>query len=253
MTIQFLRHATFVLHVNGLKILVDPMLSKKDEMDPVRGAAVDARIPMTELPLDQAALNALVSSIDLVLVTHIHRDHWDVRAQEILPKSFPVICQPGDEKSIRDKGFTDVTACESNLKFKGLNIYRTKGQHGTGDVGNRMGQVSGFVIDNGSKKLYVAGDTIWCADVEEAILTHQPDVIVVNAGAAQFLEGDPITMTADDVLTTCRKAAQSKIIAVHMDTVNHCLLKRNDLKGKLIRADLGDRCVVPDDGQTLLL
>ena len=70
-----------------------------------------------------------------------------------------------------------------------------------------MAPVSGFVVRaEGSPVLYVAGDTIWCPEVEEALEVHRPDVVVVNAGAARLLEGDPITMTAGDVARVCRAA-----------------------------------------------
>ena len=77
----------------------------------------------------------------------------------------------------------------------------------------QMGRVSGFVVrSEGSPTLYVAGDTIWCDEVEEALLAHRPDVIVVNAGAARFLEGEPITMTAEDVAEVCRAAPEARVI-----------------------------------------
>ncbi len=54
-----------------------------------------------------------------------------------------------------------------------------------------MGAVSGFVLAAaGEPTLYIAGDTIWCEEVRTALEQHQPDVVVVNAGAAQLAEGD---------------------------------------------------------------
>jgi len=55
--------------------------------------------------------------------------------------------------------------------------------------------------------------------VAETIKENNPQVIVVNAGAAQFLHGDPITMTAGDVVRVCRAAAHAKVIAVHMEAI----------------------------------
>ena len=68
------------------------------------------------------------------------------------------------------------------------------------------------------------------ADVQEAIQKNKPEVIVVNAGAAQFLEGGPITMTKEDVVRTHNEAPDATIIAVHMESLNHCLLTRDELK-----------------------
>jgi len=54
-------------------------------------------------------------------------------------------------------------------------------------------------------------------------------VIVVNAGGARFLEGDPITMMPQDVIHVCKAAPHAQVIAVHMEAINHCLLTRGEL------------------------
>jgi L-ascorbate metabolism protein UlaG (beta-lactamase superfamily) len=253
MTIHFLRHATFILHIGNIRILVDPMLSSKGAMDPVKNAANDFRIPMTELPLTREELSKELQSIDAVIVTHTHRDHWDAEAQAIIDKKTPLIIQPEDTEAITKEGFTQLLPVHDSIQFKGVSITRTSGQHGTGEIGARMGKVSGFVVEYGAQKIYIAGDTIWCTDVEQALQKHKPDFIVVNAGAAQFLQGDPITMTAGDVMNVCNTAKTSKVIAVHMNTVNHCLLKKADLAEVLQANHLTLQCIIPDDGATVTL
>ena len=96
--------------------------------------------------------------------------------------------------------------------------------------------------------VYVAGDTIWCPEVEEALYNNEPDVIVVNAGAAQFLTGDPITMTAEDVVRVCRVAPDAQVVAVHMEAINHCLLTRAELDERLREEGLNGRVEIPADG-----
>ena len=75
MKLHFLRHATSMITLGGIKILVDPMLSAAGTMDPVANAANDRRIPLIELPVGEQALTQLLSTIDGVLVPHTHRDH----------------------------------------------------------------------------------------------------------------------------------------------------------------------------------
>ncbi|HEY0608197.1 MAG TPA: MBL fold metallo-hydrolase, partial [Chitinophaga sp.] len=84
--IRLLRHSTLLLEINGKRILVDPMLSKKEALDPVPNAANSDRIPLVDLPVDDHELETLLQNIDAVLVTHTHRDHWDVAAQQLIPK-----------------------------------------------------------------------------------------------------------------------------------------------------------------------
>ena len=52
--IDFIRHATFILRVGSLNLLVDPMLSGKHEMDAVRNAPNTERIPMLPLPFSES-------------------------------------------------------------------------------------------------------------------------------------------------------------------------------------------------------
>jgi L-ascorbate metabolism protein UlaG (beta-lactamase superfamily) len=115
-----------------------------------------------------------------------------------------------------------------------------------------MAPSSGYVLSTaGEPTLYITGDTIWYDQVAETIKEHNPQVIVVNAGAAQFLHGDPITMTAGDVVRVCRSAPQAQVVAVHMEAINHCLLTRAELARHAENA--GVRVMIPDNGETMAL
>ncbi len=252
MKIHFIRHATFVFEVGDLRVLVDPMLGEAGTAPAVPNTPNERPNPLVDLPFGDDALSELIESTDAVLVTHTHNDHWDGQAQEIIPKDTLVLCQPEDEVGISGAGFANVSAVDPGLAWKGLRLFRTGGRHGTGEIGAQMAPVSGFVIQaQETPTLYVAGDTIWCGEVEEALRTHRPDVIVVNAGAARFLEGDPITMTAEDVARVCRAAPEARVIAVHMEAINHCLLTRAELAEALDKQGLAGRVEIPADGQTL--
>jgi L-ascorbate metabolism protein UlaG (beta-lactamase superfamily) len=254
MQIHFLRHATLVVAIQGMYLLVDPMLSPAEAMATVANAANDRRIPLVELPLADEELHYMLDHIDAVLVTHTHRDHWDQRAIDLLPKQLPIFCQPADLEAIRQAGFAEVSTVDSGLAWRGIQFRRTGGQHGAGEIGERMGPVSGFVVRAaGEPLLYIAGDTIWCPEVAQALQEFTPDVAIVNAGAAQFLTGGPITMDADDVVEVARAAPQAGLIAVHMEAVNHCLLTRSALGERLAREGVDARVMSPADGALIEL
>ncbi|HEU5335882.1 MAG TPA: MBL fold metallo-hydrolase [Terriglobales bacterium] len=245
MRLRLLRHATLVVEFAGRKLLVDPMLGAPGTMPAIENSPSPRPNPLVPLPVP---LPEIVQDLDAVLITHTHRDHWDDAAARELPKHVPLLCQAEDEAKLRGQGFNRVQALQTGLIWNALEVTRTGGQHGTGEIGRKMAPVSGFVLRGpGEDPLYIAGDTIWCSEVQQAIQQFRPAVIVVNAGAARFLEGDPITMTAADVISVCRAAPQAKVVAVHMEAINHCLLTRQQLDAEAQKASVP--VTIPSDGE----
>ncbi|MEK4044656.1 MBL fold metallo-hydrolase [Paenibacillus sp. FSL H8-0048] len=248
MKIKLIRHATLWLEYGGVTFLIDPMLSEQGVNPPIMNSGNDLRNPLVSLPGPvQQWLEPGV-----VLVTHLHQDHWDAAAVELLSKELPVYCQEGDGKRIAAHGFGRVTEIMDNgsASFGGVALTRTDGHHGTGEIGELMGKVSGFLFRaEGEPVLYLAGDTIWCEEVQQVIAEQAPEVIIVNAGGAQFLSGGPITMNEQDVVEVCHAAPSASVIAVHMDTINHCLVTRELLKQRLEQKGLSGRVAVPLDGE----
>src|SRR5205085_6343504 len=169
---------------------------------------------------------------------HLHQDHFDTKAAELLPRDVPLFCQPEDVERLSALGFSPLPV-EEELDWEGLRVARTGGRHGTGRIAEALAPVSGFVVDD----LYVAGDTIWCPEVEEAIERYEPRVAVVNGSGARFLEGEPIVMTAAEVREAVARVPT--VVVVHLEAINHCLETRADIRAAVPEA------LVPEDGETL--
>ncbi|MEW4370663.1 MBL fold metallo-hydrolase [Paenibacillus kandeliae] len=248
MKIQLIRNASLWLEYNGLHLLVDPMLGEQGAYPPIMNSDNERRNPLVPLP---GALQQWQKP-DIIVLTHLHNDHWDAAAVEALDKSIPVWCQPGDRQRIEGQGFTSVTEIQEHWQYKGVQLYRTSGHHGTGEIGEKMGNVSGFVLQAEHEPiLYIAGDTIWCSEVEQALHDYKPDVTIVNAGAAQFVDSEPIIMDQHDVQKVCTTAPYSKVIAVHMEAINHCLLTRRELAEFAKEQGLSEQLIIPQDGEQL--
>lgn len=253
MHIRFVRHATLVVELAGLRVLIDPQLDPPEARPPVQDTPSPRRNPLVSLP---EPANRYVERIDAALITHTHSDHLDPTAIELLPWGLPLLVQPEDAETLRDHGFTAVTPVSADTPhdLDGIRVSRTSGRHGTGEIGEAMAPVSGFVLGApGEPTLYVAGDTIWCDEVAAAIERHAPDTIVVNAGGARFSQGDPITMTAADVIQTARHAPGAQILPVHMEAISHCLESRADLAEAIGAAgyDCDDRIHILVDGESI--
>jgi L-ascorbate metabolism protein UlaG (beta-lactamase superfamily) len=236
--LRLIRHATVVLSTGGKTILVDPMLDPAGERDAVENTPNQRRNPLVDLP---EPAEVVVQGIDAVLVTHLHQDHFDATARRLLPKDMPLFCAPADVEALSD--FSDLRPVDDTTDWDGVPITRTAGVHGP------LGPSPGFVIGS----LYIAGDTIWCDEVRDALDTHRPDVVVVNASGARFLEGDPLVMTTDDVVAVARHAPDAHIVAVHLEAINHCLETRADLHQRLREEGLTGRVTVPENGAVVPL
>lgn len=252
--IQLLRHATLIITIGDLNILVDPMFAPAGTADAIANTPNPKRNPLVEIPGDEDDLLELIETLDGVLVTHLHNDHWDAKARELLPKSLPVFCQPEDQGRIKEAGFRSVRPVHEALDWQGIQLMRTGGQHGRGEIGKLMAPVSGFILKAGGEPtVYIAGDTIWCHEVQEAIKKYQPEVIIVNSGSAQFTTGGPITMSAEDVISVAQSAPMATVIAVHLEAINHCLLRRGALIEALIGSGVAAQVRVPKDGEQLAI
>lgn len=248
MEIQLLRHATLLITINNKRILVDPMLSKARARPPIENSPNGYRNPLVEL----VAPSNFLKEIDAVLLSHTHSDHFDEAAIDQIPKSKLILCQPEDEGRLQESGFMQICTIGSDFNWDGIIINRTSGKHGTGEIALAMAPVSGYVLKTeGEPSLYITGDTIYCEEVDIILTKIQPSIVVVNAGGARFNIGDPITMTEEDVVKVCRKDPQAKIIAVHMEAINHCLLSRADLLNHLVQEELSHQVFIPMDGEIL--
>ena len=246
MKLTLIRHATLRLDVAGHTLLVDPQLDPAGAREAVPNTPNPRRSPLVDLP---EPAEAVVAGLDAVLLTHTHGDHWDATARELLPHGTPIFCQPADAERLHADGFIDARPVHADAKLDELLIARTDGRHGTGEIGEAMGIVSGFVLHApGEPSVYIAGDTILCDEVLEAVEEHRPQVIVVNASGARFNTGDAIVMTNDDVVELARAVPNAKIVAVHFETVSHSTETRADLRERLVQEHLTDRVFVPEDG-----
>ena len=251
MKLTLIRSATLRVRLAGRTLLVDPQLDPAGARDPVPNTPNPRRNPLVDLPEPAAAV---VAGVEAVLLTHLHQDHWDATARELLPHDVPIFCQPHDAERLHADGFVDARPVHADAKLGDILIARTDGRHGTGEIGERMGIVSGFVLHAPNEpSIYIAGDTILCDEVRSALREHRPAAILVNASAARFLEGDPIVMDNDDVVALAREFPDTTVVAIHFETVSHSTETRADLRERLIQEGLTDRILVPEDGSEIPL
>ncbi|WP_310829594.1 MBL fold metallo-hydrolase [Paenibacillus pedocola] len=250
MKVRLIRNATLVVEYAGKKFLIDPFLAEKGTLPPFPAFTKNEQYnPLVQLPI---SLEDLIKGVDAVIVTHLHYDHFDEAAKEVLPKNVKMFVQNGEDATeIKQAGFQDVEVLSESTSFDGIQLVKTKGEHGRGEILSMTGVVCGVVFKHPDEKtLYVAGDTVWYEDVQEELETHQPEVIVVNGGDVKLAEGGSLIMGKDDIYEVHKAAPNAVIVSVHMEAVNHWTLSRAELKSFLHEKGITSNVLVPDDGES---
>jgi L-ascorbate metabolism protein UlaG (beta-lactamase superfamily) len=250
MKINQIRNATIIVEYANKKFLVDPMLAEKGSYPAFPNSPrQDQKNPLVSLP---TSVENIIEGIDAVIVTHLHLDHFDEAAQRMLPKDIKLFVQnEEDATEVRNAGFQNVEVLQEDTVFEGIQLIKTKGEHGRGEILKLAGLVCGVVFKHQSEKtLYVAGDTVWYDEVQKVIDTHKPEIIVVNGGDNQFFEGGSLIMDKEDIYEVYKAAPNSQIIVVHMEAVNHWNLSREELKSFINEKGIASTVSVPDDGES---
>ena len=257
MKITQARNATIIVEYNETKFLIDPWLGPKDYMEGFESALnSQIRQPRVELPFE---IEKTVD-VDAVILTHFHPDHFDEYAVNALNKDIKFFVQSQkDLEIIKSYGFKNLEVMtQQGIDYKNIKLYKTDCQHGKREIIKPLCESIGMPYDamgvvfksNNEKTLYVAGDTIWCDEVSEAIDKFEPEIIVVNACAATVINGERLIMNIDDVRQVIKKAPKSTIIASHMDTVSHLTVTRKDLE-EFREKESVKNLLIPDDGEVL--
>jgi L-ascorbate metabolism protein UlaG (beta-lactamase superfamily) len=248
MKMKLIRNATLKLDFAGSVILIDPFFAPKGTRPSFTGRAPNPLVDLPETP------DEILNGVELVIVSHLHADHFDPVAQSVVPKSLPLICQPGDEEKIRFYGFGDVTPLIDTIDWHGITIRRREGSHGLGPVVKKMGSVMGFTITGKDEPaVYWAGDTVLYPPVETIVRETRPDIVIIHPCGARW-EGDLITMDAIETVALCRMALDAVVVATHMDALDHATISRDDLRRHALEQGVTlERLLIPKDGEELEL
>lgn len=231
MKFQQIRSATSIVHFGGKRFLIDPMLADQGTYPDVPETTSTGRgNPDCDLP---CPINSLFD-VDAVIVTHLHFDHFDAVAAEVLPKTLTVFSQSEEEAQIlRGMGFIDVRLLTADgTEFDGVNLHRTDCDHGSTNLvtlegykeGGYSEKASGVVFESAAEpeSFYLAGDTIYCQSVVTAVEKFKPGIIAVNAAGAQYPLGHLIIMNQYDVRALMHRFPTLKVIATHVDAAGVC-------------------------------
>jgi L-ascorbate metabolism protein UlaG (beta-lactamase superfamily) len=155
--ITFVNHTTFLIQVDGINILTDPVYSER--VSPFTWAGPKRMrkpgIRFEDLP-----------RIHIVLLSHNHYDHLDIETMRIIQGAHhPRIITPLGVKAYLDKeqivGAVDLDWWDETTLLEKIKITSVPAQHfsGRGSLDRDATLWCGYVIETVHGKVYFAGDT----------------------------------------------------------------------------------------------
>jgi L-ascorbate metabolism protein UlaG (beta-lactamase superfamily) len=146
-------HATFLVQLGGVSALIDPVMSESIAAGLVRRNAAPG--------LSWAAL----PKIDLVLVTHNHRDHMDAPTLRKLGRDPVYVVPQGMGQWFERAGLRRVVemAWWQREEIAGLSVTFVPAEHWSrrGLLDTNATWWGGYVIERGGLRVYHSGDTAW--------------------------------------------------------------------------------------------
>lgn len=159
--IENLGHSSFLVKVGGKTVLTDPFLT--DSAGGIKRVVPPARFP-EEL------------SADVVLISHAHYDHLDLKTLKRLKGEFTVVTPKGCAKVIKNREVVELSDFEST-EVKGVKILKVPAKHNRGrnilypDTG-----VGGFVFTVEGLNFYFAGDTAFSKELYTLVAERAPRI-----------------------------------------------------------------------------
>ena len=143
--VVFVGHSTVLMEMDGVRLLTDPML--RERVLHLRRIG----------PVDLEALRGT----DVVLISHVHRDHLDFPSLSELGRETRIVVPTGAGSLVRRKGFGDVEelGIGEELEVRGVTVRGVPAIHDSKRRPLGIRAVPMGHVVRGSRSVYFPGDT----------------------------------------------------------------------------------------------
>jgi L-ascorbate metabolism protein UlaG (beta-lactamase superfamily) len=217
--ITFVNHSTFLIQVDGLNILTDPVWSKRTS--PFQWAGPKRMRPpgirLEDLP-----------EIDIILLSHNHWDHLDiVTVKEIFTAHHPKIITPLGVKSFLGKkgvqGLGDLDWWQETVINERLTVQAVPAQHfsGRGMFDRDATLWCGYLLKRSGGNVYFVGDTGYNANTFTEIGKRSAPIAVALVPIGAFKPEwfmSPIHCSPEDAVKIHQETGTKVSIATHFGT-----------------------------------
>lgn len=143
--ITYIGHSTVLIEIDGVTILTDPLLKNQ-----VLHLQRKKPIPTFDF-----------EAIDVVLISHLHADHFHLPSLTSLKEGVQIICPSGSREYLTRNGFTNVheLRVSESLIISGLDIHAVPAVHSSLNLPFLPRTACLGYLLQGTSNLYFAGDT----------------------------------------------------------------------------------------------
>jgi L-ascorbate metabolism protein UlaG (beta-lactamase superfamily) len=223
-SVQFIGTATVLVRYRGLTILTDPNFLHKGEHVHLGYGLTSERLTNPAIDFDK------LPPIDLVVLSHMHEDHFDKLVQQKLDKNVPIATTPGAAQQLKRLGFMRTIGLSQWDRIeveKGdarMRITAVPGRHGKLGMQALLPQVMGSVYDFGpdnghpAYRMYVSGDTLVYDDLK-TIPERFPgiDLALLHLGGTRILGVFKVTMDAKDGVELLQIVQPRHAVPIHFN------------------------------------
>lgn len=208
--LTWIGHASFLVQLGGLSILTDPILSER----------IFAVRRLVAPGLGYEAL----PKIDLVVLSHNHRDHMDAPTLLRLGPGVRYLVPRGLAAWFRQEGLDDVVELDwwQHHDFKGVRVTFVPSHHWSqrGPFDRNTTLWGGFVIEDGTHRVYHSGDTAYFSGFRDiGARVGRIDAAMLPIGAYEprwFMK--PQHMNPSDAVRAFQDLKAERFIAMHWGT-----------------------------------
>ena len=220
-SVQFIGNATVLIRYAGFTILTDPNFLHKGEHVHLGYGLKSQRLTDPAIPLDK------LPPIDLVVLSHMHGDHFDQLVQEKLDRNIPIVTTPEAAGALADMGFKNrhaLATWDALVVRKGgasLRVTAMPARHGPPGGAAPLPETMGSMLefDAGGKagyRIYISGDTLVYEDLDD-IPRRYPDIdlALLHLGGTRILGVMKVTMDGKDGVKLLQLVAPHHAIPIH--------------------------------------
>ena len=250
--LTFIGTATTVLELGSFTLLTDPNFLHRGQRAYLGKGLWSRRLT------DPAMGIRDLPRLDLVVLSHLHGDHFDRVARDGLPRDVPVATTPQAAGRLDRWGFTSRPLptwdrLELARDDEELTVTSVPGIHARGVMKALLPPVMGSVVEHrvGGRvqhRLYISGDTLTGEHVDEVRMRFPDiDTAVVHLGGTRVLL-HTVTMDARQGVDFLRRVGPAQTVPVHHSDYGVFRSRLEDFLGAADAAGLhGIRPVAPGE------